>query len=93
MWQPLRRLLKRLLTALGAVLIVLAIGIGAFRLLVTQLPSYQGEIQAWASEVLGLSVDFTGLDARLGLLGPELTFHDASVSRVGDESNTDGLSR
>jgi len=87
MWQTLRRLLKPLLTALGAVLIVLAISIGAFRLLVTQLPSYQGEIQAWASEALGLSVDFTGLDARLGLLGPELTFHDASVSRVGDESN------
>ena len=87
MWQPLRRLLKRLLTALGVVLILLAISIGAFRLLVTQLPSYQSEIQAWASEVLGLSVDFTGLDARLGLLGPELTFYDASVSRVGDESN------
>ena len=87
MWQPLRRLFKRLFTALGAVLIVLAISVGAFRLLVTQLPSYQGEIQAWASQALGLSVDFTGLDARLGLLGPELTFHDASVSRVGDESN------
>jgi len=87
MWRPLRRLLKRLFTAAGVVLIVLAIGIGAFRLLVTQLPSYQGEIQAWAREALGLSVNFTGLDARLGLLGPELTFHDASVSQVGDESN------
>jgi len=87
MWRPLRRLLKRLFTAAGAVLILLAIGIGGFRLLITQLPSYQGEIQAWAREALGLSVNFTGLDARLGLLGPELTFHEASVSLVGDESN------
>jgi uncharacterized protein (TIGR02099 family) len=81
------KLTKRFFAAFGVVLIVLAVGIGVFRLLVTQLPSSQGEIQTWAREVLGLSVNFTGLDARLGVLGPELTFHNASVSRVGDESN------
>ena len=87
MWGSMSKLTKRFFAAFGALLIVLAVGIGAFRLLVTQLPASQGEIQAWAREVLGLSVNFTGLDARLGLLGPELTFHNASVSRVGDESN------
>ena len=87
MWRPLNRLIKRLFAALGGVLIVLAIGIGGFRLLITQLPSYQGEIRAWAREALGVNVEFTGLDARLGLMGPELTFHDASVSLPGDEAN------
>ena len=86
MWRPLRRLLKRLFTVLGVVVILLAIGMGAFRLLVTQLPSYQGDIQAWARDELGLSVTFASIDARWGLLGPELTFSDASVARADDDT-------
>jgi len=67
-------------------LILLAIGVGAFRLLVTQLPSYQGEVQSWAREALGLSVTFAHVDARWSLRGPEITLHDAIVSRAADGS-------
>ena len=35
-----------------------------------QLPSYQDEIQAWVTAELGLALDYTRLDARLGLARP-----------------------
>jgi uncharacterized protein (TIGR02099 family) len=54
--------------------------IGGFRLLVTQLPSYQDDLQAWVNRELGLSLTFARLDVRMSWRGPELTFHDASVA-------------
>lgn len=59
---------------LAALIIVLAIAVGAFRLLLPQLPAYQGQIQAWAEGALGMPVQFSRMDARWGLQGPELTF-------------------
>ena len=52
MWKFFRNLAKYLYVAVALLVIVLAIGVGAFRLVVTQLPSYRGEIQAWAREAL-----------------------------------------
>ncbi len=86
MWKFFRNLAKRLYIGVALLVIVLAVGVGAFRLAVTQLPSYRGEIQTWARDTLGLSMNFTRLDARWALLGPELTFYDASVSIPGVES-------
>ena len=86
MWKFIRNLAKRLYIGVALLVIVLAIGVGAFRLAVTQLPSYQGDIKAWVRDALGVTVDFGRLDARWALLGPELTFYDASVSSLGDES-------
>ena len=86
MWQLFRKLVKYLSIGVALVVIVLAIGVGAFRLVVTQLPGYRGEIQAWAREALGLTMDFSRVDARWALLGPELTFYDASVSIPGAEN-------
>ena len=86
MWQLFRKLAKHLSIGVALVVIVLAIGVGAFRLVVTQLPGYRGEIQAWAREALGLTMDFSRVDARWALLGPELTFYDASVSIPGAEN-------
>jgi uncharacterized protein involved in outer membrane biogenesis len=43
-------------------------------------------VQAWAQDLLGLSVSFSRLDARWGLRGPELSFYDASVARPDQEA-------
>ena len=82
----LRKLIKGLGVAAAVLVIVAAMGVGAFRLLIAELPSYQGQIQAWAQETLGLRVSFSRLDARWGLRGPELSFFDASVARPDQEA-------
>ncbi len=82
----LRKLIKGLGVGAAMLVIIAAIGIGAFRLVIAQLPSYQGQVQAWAQDTLGLSVSFSRLDARWGLRGPELSFYDASVSRPDQEA-------
>ncbi|HLF09997.1 MAG TPA: DUF3971 domain-containing protein, partial [Gammaproteobacteria bacterium] len=80
MWPLLRKLVKRTLAVAAVLVIVVALGVGGFRLLVTQLPSYQTELQAWVNDSLGLRLEFDRLDARWGLRGPELTFHEARVA-------------
>jgi uncharacterized protein (TIGR02099 family) len=75
----LRRLGRILYVTLGVVAILLAVGLGLFRLLVGQIPAYQNELKAWVAEELGLVVDFATLDARLGLTGPELSLRGASI--------------
>jgi uncharacterized protein (TIGR02099 family) len=76
----LRKLIKiSLALCATGVLLVLA-AIGGFRLLLTELPSYQDDLQAWVNRELGLQLTFARLDARWGWRGPELTFHDASVA-------------
>ncbi|MCH5373593.1 MAG: hypothetical protein JJ992_06420, partial [Planctomycetes bacterium] len=51
------------------------------RLFLPRLPEYQDELKAWASDAIGLQVEFSGMDARWGLSGPELNFHDAELIR------------
>lgn len=80
MWIWLKRLSKRLLVAGAIGVIVLAIALGALRLALTQVPSYQSELKSWVAQELGLSFEFALVDARLSLHGPELTFHEASVA-------------
>ena len=63
---------------------LVAVGVGAFVLLVRQLPNYQGEIQSWVTAELGLALDYTQLDAAWGWRGPELEFHDVRVRTAGD---------
>jgi uncharacterized protein (TIGR02099 family) len=82
----LRQLTTRLFAVAATVLIVLAIGVGGFRLLVTQLPGYQAELQAWVNEALGLELEFERLDARWGMHGPQLTFHGATVGAGGQRA-------
>ena len=82
----LRKLIKGLGVGAALLVIIAAMGIGAFRLVIAELPSYQGQVQAWAQDMLGLSVSFSRLDARWGLRGPELSFYDASVARPDQEA-------
>ena len=85
-----RRFLQRLLkiaahTAAGIV-ILLAILVSLFRLFLPRLPEYQEEIKDWASAAIGMQVEFTGMDARWGLSGPELNFYGAELIRPGQET-------
>jgi uncharacterized protein (TIGR02099 family) len=83
----LRKIIKALGVGAAGLVIVAALGVGAFRIVVAALPSYQEPLRSLAEEALGLAVQFSRLDARWGLRGPELSFYDASVMRPdGDGS-------
>lgn len=77
----LRRILKYVAYLAAACVVLLAIAVGLFRLFLPRLPEYQDEIKAWASDAIGLQVEFTGMDALWGLRGPELKFYDAELIR------------
>ena len=78
-----KRLLKKLIKGLAysgaALVILLAIAVGIFRLMLPRLPEYQDEIKEWASAAIGMEVEFSGMNARWRLSGPELSFFDASL--------------
>jgi uncharacterized protein (TIGR02099 family) len=77
----LQRLFKILAYAAAGVVILLAIAVGLFRLFLPRLPEYQDEIKSWASAAIGMQVDFSGMNARWGLSGPQLEFYDAELVR------------
>ena len=77
----LRKLLKYLAYTGAALVIVLAIAVGIFRLMLPRLPEYQEEIKGWATAAIGLQVEFSGMTARWRLSGPELTILDANLMR------------
>ena len=61
----------------ATVVILLAIALGLFRLFLPRLPEYQEDIKVWASTAIGMEVQFSGMDARWGLRGPEVEFYEA----------------
>ena len=79
----LQRLFKYLAYLAAGVVILLAVAVGLFRLFLPRLPEYQDEIKAWASAAIGMQVNFSGMDARWGLSGPQLEFYDAELTRDG----------
>ncbi len=76
-----RRLIKFLAYTAALVVIVLAIAVGLFRLFLPRVPEYQDEIRNRASAAIGMQVEFSGMDARWGLSGPELEFYDVELIR------------
>ncbi len=82
----LQRLLKFAAYAAAGLVIILAIAVGLFRLFLPRLPEYQEEIKSWASAAIGMQVEFTGMDARWGLSGPELNFYGAELIRPGNQT-------
>ena len=56
----LRQLIKYVAYIGAALVIVLAVAVGIFRLMLPQLPEYQEEIKAWASAAIGMQVEFSG---------------------------------
>lgn len=82
-----RKLVRGFAVAVATGLILLAMSAGVLRLVVIQLPSYQGQVWEWVRTELGISLEFSRMDARWSLLGPEFSFREATVSRVGGEAN------
>ena len=77
----LRRLIKILAYSAAVVVILLAIAVGLFRLFLPRVPEYQDEIKSRVSAAIGMQVEFSGMDARWGLSGPELEFYDVELIR------------
>jgi uncharacterized protein (TIGR02099 family) len=75
----LRRLIRFVAYTAGGLVILLAIAVGLFRLFLPKLPDYQDNIKGWASDAIGMTVEFSGMDARWGLSGPEVEFYDAEL--------------
>ncbi|HXQ30543.1 MAG TPA: AsmA-like C-terminal region-containing protein [Steroidobacteraceae bacterium] len=78
-----RRIWKWAAALIGAVLVVLAVGIGGLRLWLEHSPDIPPQVVARVERLTGLSFAFARLDARLGLHGPELVFRDASIRVPG----------
>ena len=81
----LQRLLKFFAYLAAFIVIVLAIAVGLFRVFLPRLPEYQEEIKTWASSAVGMQVEFSGMDARWGLSGPEIDFYDTELVRFGSD--------
>lgn len=81
MKQLLKRLTKFLAYFAAAIVILLAIAVGLFRLMLPRLPEYQEDIKEWASAAIGMQVEFTGMNARWRLSGPEVEFYNAELMR------------
>lgn len=78
-----RRILKFLGYSGAALVILLAIAVGLFRLLLPKLPAHQEDIKRWADQAIGMQVDFSAMNARWRLSGPELNFYDAALIAPG----------
>ena len=79
----LRKLIKYLAYIGAALVIVLALAVGIFRLMLPRLPEYQEELKAWASSAIGMQVEFSGMNARWRFSGPEMNFFNAELIRPG----------
>lgn len=75
----LKRLWRWLAGTFAALVILLAVALGLFRLMLPQIPAYHAQIEGWASKAVGLPVKLGRLDARWSFGGPELTFQAARL--------------
>ena len=93
MRQFFRKLFKVAAYTGAVILILLAVIVGLFRLFLPRLPEYQEEIKAWASGAIGMQVEFSGMNARWALSGPELEFYDAELIRPDNQKRVISASR
>ena len=61
----LQKLIKMIAYLGAAIVIILAIAVGIFRMMLPRLPEYQEEIKGWASTAIGMEVEFSGMNAFL----------------------------
>lgn len=87
MKQLLTKILKSLAYVVAALVILLAVAVGLFRLLLPRLPEYQDEIKTWANAAIGMQVEFADMNARWRLSGPELTFTGAELTAYGADTS------
>jgi len=84
----LQRLGRWLAALAGLAALLVALGIGAFRLAIELLPGYQQRIVERVREATGLRLQFDSVYARIGRYGPEVVFRGV---RVLPETGTDPL--
>ncbi|HEX7046449.1 MAG TPA: YhdP family protein [Gammaproteobacteria bacterium] len=74
-----RRLWKWLAATLAGLLILLAIGVGLFRLAVPMVPQLRADAEAMAERALGWPVHIGEIDLQWALVGPELVLTDVQL--------------
>lgn len=74
-----RRIWRWTAAIVAGLVIVLAMAVGSFRLFLPQLPEYQAQIEAWATQAIGRPLRIGNIDARLSLAGPLIVFRDTVV--------------
>src|SRR5262245_11562267 len=80
-----RRLARWAAGLVAAAALLLAIGIGAFRLVIEMLPDYQQRIIDEVRVATGLVLEFDSMYARIGRYGPEVVFRGARVRPASGE--------
>ena len=81
-----QRLWRWIAAFVGLSALLLALGIGAFRLAIELLPGYQQRVVERLREATGLTLQFDSVHARIGRHGPEVVFRGARVlPDSGDE--------
>ncbi len=74
-----RKIWSWLGAAFAGAVILLALLTGALRVVLAQAPEHRKQIEAYASEALGMPLRIGALDARLGLAGPQLYCEDIEL--------------
>lgn len=74
-----KRVKGLLLQLIAAVLILLAVLVGAARLALLEAPRFAEDVRRIAREVTGFEVDFEALSAGFSVYGPELQLRDVQV--------------
>ncbi len=81
-----QRLLRWVAGLIGLAALLLALGIGAFRLAIDMLPGYQERVVERVREATGLTLEFDSVYGRISRYGPEIVFRGARVlPGSGDE--------
>ncbi len=74
-----RRWLRVSLLSLFAVMLVIALALGAFTWVMAKVPAYRTQMQVWLSERAKLDIQFDSLSAQWRGYGPELVFTQATL--------------
>lgn len=74
-----KRLVRWAAATVAAAALLLALGIGVFRLAIDLLPGYQQRIVERVREQTGLVLEFDSVYARIGRYGPEIAFRGARL--------------
>jgi len=78
------RIKRILLPVLAVIVILMAVLVGAARLLLPQVPQYRDDIQRIAEQATGFAVEFGEVSAGMSLHGPELRLQQTRISVPGD---------
>lgn len=80
--RPRRWILKTMLGLVAAVILLLATGMGLFRLLTATVPGYRAEVERWAAHRIGFPLAIGTLTARWHGFGPELVLDSVALESL-----------